>query len=160
MAGSNQIRNKAIMDKFIKELKAIPGEFDKAVPKILDETVSVAETYAKDLTPAVTGDAKAKWQTTKSYKVTNGFKARLFNNSAYIGYINNGHRMEQHFVPGEWVGNKFEYDPFSKEGVLMGSKTKYVKGKFMLEKATGRAEKYLVNKANKEIEEIKKRYEK
>ena len=30
----------------------------------------------------------------------------------------------------------------------------------MLEKATGRAEKYLVNKANKEIEEIKKRYEK
>ena len=159
MAGSNQTRNKAIMDKFIKELKAIPGEFDRVVPKILDETVSVAETYAKDLTPAVTGDAKAKWQTTKSYKVANGFRARLYNNSAYIGYINNGHRMEPHFVPGEWVGDKFEYNPFSKEGVLMGSKTKYVKGRFMLEKATGRAEKYLVNKANKEIEEIKKRYE-
>jgi len=160
MAGSNERRNKATMDKFIKELKAIPREFDRVVPKILDETVLVAETYAKDLTPAVTGDAKAKWQVAKSYKVANGFKARLYNNSAYIGYINNGHRMESHFVPGEWVGNKFEYNPFSKEGVLMGNKTKYVKGKFMLEKASGRAEKFLVNKANKEIEEIKKRYEK
>ena len=160
MASSNQARNKAIMNSFIKQLKAIPGDFDNVIPKILDETVSVAEVYAKDLTPSVTGDAKAKWQTTKSYKVVNGFKARLYNNSAYIGYINNGHRMEPHFVPGEWVGNKFEYDPFSKEGVVMGSKTKYVKGKFMLEKASGRAEKFLLNKANKEIEKIKGRYEK
>lgn len=160
MASSNQARNKAAMDKFIKELKAIPGEFDRTIPKILNETVSVAEIHAKDLTPSVTGDAKAKWQTKKAYKVANGFSARLYNNSEYIGYINNGHRMTPHFVPGEWVGNKYEYNPFSKEGVMMGSKTKYVKGKFMLEKATGKAEKFLVNKANKEIENIKKRYEK
>lgn len=157
--GSNQRRNTAVMADLIKELKAIPGEFDKVSEKLLNDTTSVAEVYAKDLTPAVTGDAKAKWQTKKAYKVANGFRARLFNNSEYIGYINNGHRMEPHFVPGEWVGDKFEYDPFSKDGVLMGSKTKYVKGKFMLEKASGRAEKFLIRKANTEIENIKKRYE-
>lgn len=157
--GSNQRRNAAVMADLIKELKAIPGEFDKVSEKLLNDTTSVAEVYAKDLTPAVTGDAKAKWQTKKAYKVANGFRARLFNNSEYIGYINNGHRMEPHFVPGEWVGDKFEYDPFSKDGVLMGSKTKYVKGKFMLEKASGRAEKFLIRKANTEIENIKKRYE-
>lgn len=157
--GSNQRRNAAVMADLIKELKAIPGEFDRVSEKLLNDTTSVAEVYAKDLTPAVTGDAKAKWQTKKAYKVANGFRARLFNNSEYIGYINNGHRMEPHFVPGEWVGDKFEYDPFSKDGVLMGSKTKYVKGKFMLEKASGRAEKFLIRKANTEIENIKKRYE-
>lgn len=157
--GSNQRRNTAVMADLIKELKAIPGEFDRVSEKLLNDTTSVAEVYAKDLTPAVTGDAKAKWQTKKAYKVANGFRARLFNNSEYIGYINNGHRMEPHFVPGEWVGDKFEYDPFSKDGVLMGSKTKYVKGKFMLEKASGRAEKFLIRKANTEIENIKKRYE-
>lgn len=157
--GSNQRRNAAVMADLIKELKAIPGEFDRVSEKLLNDTTSVAEVYAKDLTPAVTGDAKAKWQTKKAYKVAKGFRARLFNNSEYIGYINNGHRMEPHFVPGEWVGDKFEYDPFSKDGVLMGSKTKYVKGKFMLEKASGRAEKFLIRKANTEIENIKKRYE-
>lgn len=157
--GSNQRRNAAVMADLIKELKAIPGEFDRVSEKLLNDTTSVAEVYAKDLTPEVTGDAKAKWQTKKAYKVANGFRARLFNNSEYIGYINNGHRMEPHFVPGEWVGDKFEYDPFSKDGVLMGSKTKYVKGKFMLEKASGRAEKFLIRKANTEIENIKKRYE-
>lgn len=136
MAGSNERKNKAIMNAFIKELKTIPGEFDNIVPKILNDTVSVAEIYAKDLTPAVTGDAKGKWQTTKATKTIKGYRARLYNNSAYIGFINDGHRMEPHFVPGEWIGNTFDYNPFSKEGVIMGSKTKYVKGRFMLEKAS------------------------
>ena len=82
------------------------------------------------------------------------------NNSEYIGYINNGHRMEPHFVPGEWVGDVFDYNPFSKEGTIRGAKTKYVKGKFMLEKASGRAEKFLVNKMSTEVDKIKARYEK
>lgn len=159
MASSNQIRNKAIMDNFIKQLKQFPNEFDTISEKLLNDTVSVAEVNAKDLTPSVTGDAKAKWKSTKAYKVANGFRARLFNNSKHIGYINNGHRMNPHFVPGNWNGDVFDYDPNAKEGIIMGAKTKYVKGKFMLEKASGSAEKYLVKAANKEIENVKKRYE-
>ena len=158
--GSNQERNKVIMNNLIKDLKNIPEEFDMVTEKTLNETVSISEIYAKDLTPSVTGDARAKWQTKKAYKVSNGFKASLYNNSEYIGYINNGHRMEPHFVPGEWVGDVFDYNPFSKEGTIMGAKTKYVKGKFMLEKASGRAEKFLVNKMSTEVDKIKARYEK
>lgn len=160
MTSSNQRRNKAIMDKWIKELRQLPDEFDNMSESLLNDTVSVAEIYAKDLTPVVTGDARAKWQTKKAYKVANGFRARLFNNSEYIGYINNGHRMEPHFVPGEWVGDRFDYNPFSKDGVVMGSKTKYVKGKFMLEKASGRAEKWMIKQADSRIERIKRKYEK
>ena len=39
MASSNQARNKAIMNSFIKQLKAIPGDFDNVIPKILDEKI-------------------------------------------------------------------------------------------------------------------------
>ena len=78
----------------------------------------------------------------------------------YIEYINNGHRMQPHFVPGEWDGEIFRYNPNLKKGVVMGSKTKYVKGQFMLEKASGRAEKYMIKKAEKKIEELKRKYEK
>ena len=159
MAGSNERRNKATMDAFIKELKQFPNEFDAIVEELLNETVDVAEVKAKDLTPTVSGDAKAKWKTKKAYKVGNGFKAKLFNNSKYIGYLNNGHRMAKHFVPGYWCGNEFKYDPQAKEGVVMGSKTKYVKGKFMLEKASGSAEKYLVKAAEKKLEKLKREYE-
>lgn len=159
MAGSNEKRNKAIMDEFIQELKQFPKEFDRVAENVLNEAIDVAEIHAKDLTPSISGDAKAKWKTAKAYRVVNGFKARLYNNSAYIGYLNDGHRMAMHFVPGYWVDNEFKYDPKAKEGVIMGSKTKYVKGKFMLEKASGRAEKHLVKIATKELEKVKKRYE-
>ena len=138
MAGSNERRNREIMNKFIKELKQLPKQFDGVSEDLLNETISVAEIYAKDLTSVVTGDARAKWQTN----------------------INYGHRMEPHFVPGEWVGDVFDYDPSAKTGVIMGARTKYVKGKFMLEKASGRAEKYMIKRANVKIEAIKKEFEK
>lgn len=160
MAGSNERRNKEIMNKFIKELKQLPKQFDGVSEDLLNEIISVAEVYAKDLTSVVTGDARAKWQTKKAYKVANGFRARLFNNSEHIGYINYGHRMEPHFVPGKWVGDVFDYDPSAKTGVIMGARTKYVKGKFMLEKASGKAEKYMIKRANVKIEAIKKEFEK
>lgn len=159
MASSNERRNKAIMDQFIKELKQLPEEFDKVAEKVLNETLDVAEIKVKDLTPVVTGDARAKWQTKHAYKVKNEFRARLYNNSAYIGYLNNGHRMNPHFVPGYWSGKKFEYDPNAKEGVIMGAKSKYVEGEFMLEKASGNAEKYLVKATERELEKIKRKYE-
>lgn len=136
MASSNERRNKAIMDKFVKELKEVPEDFDLLAKNILNDTVAVAEVYAKDLTPSVSGVAKEKWHSTKAYKISNEHRARLYNNSKYIGYINDGHRMEPHFVPGDWVGNDFEYDPNLKRGVIMGAKTTYVKGRFMLEKAS------------------------
>lgn len=155
MAGSNERRNKAIMDRLIKELKEFPLYFDEISENSLNDAVSVAEVNAKDLTPSITGDAKAKWQTTSSHKIGNQFIAKLYNNSKYIGYINNGHRMEPHFVPGEWVGNVYNYDPSSKEGVMMGAKTKYVKGKFMLEKASGIAEKHLLKRLEAELNKLK-----
>lgn len=160
MAGSNERRNKAIMDKLIKDLKTIPEEFDNVVTKSLNGTVMVAEIYAKDLTPTITGEAREKWHFKRAYKVTNGFESKLYNNSEYIGYINNGHRMEPHFVPGDWIGDIFKYDPSLKRGVIMGAKTKYVKGEFMLEKATGKAEKHLLKKLEEGVTKAKKKYEK
>ena len=161
MASSNQRRNKAIMDKLIKDLSVFQEDFDETVESILNETTAVAETYAKDLTPAVTGDARAKWKTKKAYRVSNGFRSRLYNNSDHIGYINYGHRMTKHFVPGIWVGNTFEYNPFLMgEGGVMGSKTSYVKGQFMMEKAVGNAEKFMHRNAEKKIENLKRKYEK
>lgn len=155
MARSNERRNKAMMDKFIKELKEFPLYFDEISEKSLNDAVSVAEVNAKDLTSSVSGDAKAKWQTTNSKKIGNEFIAKLYNNSKYIGYINNGHRMNPHFVPGEWVGNEYKYDPKAKTGVIMGAKTKYVKGKFMLEKASGIAEKHLLKMLATELNKLK-----
>ena len=78
MSNSNYKRNQAIMNQFIKELKELPEEFDNISEELLNETVLVAEVYAKDLTPSITGDAKAKWGSQKAYRVTNGFRARLY----------------------------------------------------------------------------------
>ena len=60
----------------------------------------------------------------------------LANNKQYASYVNDGHRMDKHFVPGliENGGLLERVDP-DVGGIMVGTKTTYVKGLYMKEKA-------------------------
>lgn len=62
----------------------------------------------------------------------------LGNDMKYASYVNNGHRMDKHFVPGLVVnsvsGLLERVDP-SQGGIMVGTKTAFVPGKFMVEAA-------------------------
>ena len=48
------------------------------------------------------------------------------------------HRMDRHFVPGLYINpesGQLEYDPMADVGIVVGTKTPYVEGLFMVDAA-------------------------
>lgn len=88
-----------------------------------------------------TGAMKQHWATDsviKPQKVGNDFVTQLANNMEYASYVNDGHRMDRHFVPGLVINpysGLLEYNPDGKGGIVVGTKTAYVKGLFMVDEA-------------------------
>ena len=92
-------------------------------------------------TNTVTGQLKQHWATDSEIEpivAGNRFTTELKNDMQYASYVNDGHRMDRHFVPGLYVNpysNLLEYDPAAEVGLVVGTKTSYVKGEFMTDKA-------------------------
>lgn len=86
-----------------------------------------------------TGHMKQDWSaSSKTAPVWRGNEAvtELNNNMEYASYVNDGHRMDRHFVPGLYVDNgMLNYDPSADVGIVVGTKTAYVPGVHMVDKA-------------------------
>lgn len=89
-----------------------------------------------------TGALKDHWATdsiTKAERVNGGYETHLKNSQPYASFVNDGHRMDKHFVPGLYVNpysGQLEYSEAMRGevGIMVGTKTKYVPGLFMAEK--------------------------
>lgn len=146
------------------------------VPKIMEEvaegaTIAAVE-RATELTPpngaaisgtgTRSGEMAEAWtvdSVTKPVMTAASARTTLANNMQYASYVNDGHRMDEHFVPGliinkgklEWLP---EGTPGNDEGgITVGTKTKYVKGKYMKQAAIGRYHKVVRMELDKRIKE-------
>ena len=78
----------------------------------------------------------------------------LRNDMQYASYVNDGHRMDKHFVPGliENGGLLERVDP-DVGGIMVGTKTTYVPGKYMKEKAIGKYRSVVRKDLDKRVRE-------
>lgn len=93
----------------------------------------------------ITGALKQGWEKDSTIEpIVSGRKYTTYlkNNVPYTSYVNDGHRMDRHFVPGLYIDEDglLSYAPSGsvnghKVGIVVGTKTKYVKGEFMGDKA-------------------------
>ena len=98
-------------EKFDKILNEIKTEAPKATERFLMLQAEDLKTDVKDLTPVDTGTLKNAWQRENGKRLTgNAFSQIVFNMTNYANHVEYGHRIGK-------------------------SKTKFVKGKFMLRKA-------------------------
>ena len=135
---SNYRTNKAAIDKFRGELKAMLGDISEIDSRILTQAVNEGLADAKSNTPVVTGFMKRSWATSPTKKTGNGAEKELYNTAYYAPYVNYGHRIVNR--KGETVG--------------------WVPGKFILEKAIKKVEKALVRLFEREVERVNKKYDK
>lgn len=159
---SNQRRNKAAIEQYRKELRAMLDDISEIDRKILNKAVNVGVVEAKRLTPVgvysnevnfttkdgkevrftanqtkVGGHMRRSWGVSRTKKSGKSVSKELFNTAEYAAYVNYGHRI---------VSNK---------------KTKgFVKGKFILERAIAKVEKTMVAEFNKAVKEVNKKYDK
>lgn len=78
----------------------------------------------------------------------------LANNMQYASYINDGHRMDRHFVMGLIVNGGMIEQTDEKEGIVVGTKTTYVEGKYMREKALKEYSTVLSKAVSKVVKEL------
>lgn len=138
--------------RFPGELTAIAkGATIRAVEKAAELTPSTAgeegdeegNEEGGDLSGTNTRSGGMKQHWASDSKVTpvkrgRSYVTHLNNDKDYASYVNDGHRMKRHFVPGLYINPEsghLEYDPSAKVGIVVGTKTRYVEGLFMEEAA-------------------------
>ena len=111
-------------------------------------------------TNTITGELKAHWATdSRAEPQIDGtsYQTELNNGMEYASYVDQGHRMDRHFVPGLYINSEsglLEYDPSAEVGLVVGTKTRYVKGEFMVDKAKEAYEKAVLTELDKEIRRL------
>lgn len=141
------------------------------VPKIMEEvaegaTIAAVE-RATELTPpngaaisgtgTRSGEMAEAWtvdSVTKPVMTAASARTTLANNMQYASYVNDGHRMDEHFVPGLTKNGPLleKVDP-KMGGIMVGTQTKYIKGKYMKQAAIGRYRKVVRMELDRRIKE-------
>lgn len=137
-------------------IKVAKGATQRAVEAAMDATPPKKGTGSLKGTHTRTGELKEHWATDSVVEplVTGGkYETFLRNDMEYASYVDQGHRMDKHFVPGLYVDENgvLNYDPTAKVGLVVGTKTKYVKGEVMVDKAREAYEKAVLTELDKEI---------
>ena len=164
----------------LQQLKKAHAELSDILYKTSKKATVRAVEAAQDATPpkkgtgrgpyigtnTVSGELKAHWATDSKIEPMGGglsggstYVTILANDKEYASYVNDGHRMDRHFVPGLYVNPEsglLEYDPSADVGIVVGTKTRYVKGEFMTDKAKKEYEKTVISELDKEIKDLLK----
>lgn len=148
--------NDTSLRMYLNKLKQAKADLPTVVATCAEQATMRAVEVATDATPpkagtgsgpysSATGELKQHWATDSQVKpVVSGLgdtvevQTSLDNNLPYASYVNDGHRLSRHFVPGLYINPEtgvLERAPGKNVGIVVGTKTKYVKGVFMVDKA-------------------------
>lgn len=152
--------------KRLQELKKAHENLPDALYQVQKNAAQRAVEAATEATPPkagrlagpnmLTGELKQHWATDSQVEPDgsgNKLTSYLANNKEYASYVDQGHRMDKHFVPGLYIdeNGQLARDLSAKVGLVVGTKTKYVKGEFMVDKAKDAYEKAVLAELDKEI---------
>lgn len=85
------------------------------------------------------------------------FHTALKSDLQYASHVNDGHWMNRHFVPGLYIDAEsglLSYDPDKDVGIVVGTKTPYVKGEFMVDKGVKAFIETLENELGVRVKEL------
>lgn len=135
----------------VKRLQNIAAMLPGRLNDIAKTATERAVEKAAELTPPTqndlrgtntrTGEMKQHWPTdsdTNPQRRGDDIATLLANDKDYSSYVNDGHRMDRHFVPGLYINpysGMLEYAPGADVGIVVGTKTAYVPGLFMVDEA-------------------------
>lgn len=152
----------------IQQLKKIKADLPNILAEVAGDATKRAIEATTNATPpkegsirganTITGELKAHWSTdSTSVPQRNGtsYVTELANNLSYASYVNDGHRMDRHFVPGLVIDESgmLSFNPDKKGGIIVGTQTRYVKGEFMVDKGKQAYQDTVLKELDKRIQE-------
>lgn len=135
------------LQEYIKKLEAAQAALPEMLSDAARNATLRAVEAAQDKTPPTadslsgtntrTGELKQHWATdsrTEPERQGGEIVTELNNNKEYASYVNDGHRMDKHFVPHLTVepsSGLLQIDMSKPGGMMVGTKTTYVEGLHM-----------------------------
>lgn len=135
------------LQEYIKKLEAAQAALPEMLADVARNATLRAVEAAQDKTPPTadslsgtntrTGELKQHWATdsrTEPERQGGEIVTELNNNKEYASYVNDGHRMDKHFVPHltvEPYSGLLQIDMSKPGGMMVGTKTTYVEGLHM-----------------------------
>lgn len=141
------------MRKRLEELRKAGQDVPRIMEEVAEGATIEAVRVATENTPpnggaAIagtnmrSGDMAQHWATDSiTSPIVSGGSVRteLKNDMQYSSYVNDGHRVDKRFVPGLVInGGLLERDDDGDGGIMVGTKTTYVEGKYMKQRAIGK----------------------
>ena len=167
------------LQKRIQQLKKAQADLPNILYKTAKGATMRAVETAMDVTPpkagtgrgpyigvnTITEELKQSWATSSKIEPMGGalsggstYVTILANDKEYASYVDQGHRMDRHFVPGLYIdeSGRLSRNLDGKGGLVVGTKTRYVKGEFIVDKAREAYEKTVLMELDKKIGELMK----
>lgn len=136
----------ADIQKRLDELKKVQADIPRIIDKVAEAATIAAVDKATEKTPpnggagiagvnARTGDLAQHWTLDSVTRPVNG-KTELANNMQYASYVDQGHRVDRHFTSHLAIeGGMLVGKPAGDGGLMVGVKTDYVPGRYMVDEA-------------------------
>lgn len=158
------------MRKRVKELQVLGDKLPDVLSDCVEGAMVEAIKTATQNTPPNTGNLAGTntrsgqmaehWQTDSLAKPKhegNSFTSELNNNMQYASYVNDGHNVNEHFTSHVAIeGGVLVGKPDGDGGLIVGTKTKYVKGLYMKEKAVGKFRSTLRKNLDREVRKLER----
>lgn len=109
-------------DKLLKDTLTLQKNYGDFLESFMKEIGLRTLAQTRKLTPVITGHLRRQWQVSPVQYTENTVSVEIFNPVEYASFVEDGHRQERRFVPGRWEGDRFIYDPKSKEGMMLTEK--------------------------------------
>lgn len=153
------------LEERIRQLQDIETHLPGKMSNIAKNATIRAVEKATDMTPPLENDLRGTntrsggmrqhWPTDSDTtpQVSGGkYTTLLANNKDYASYVNDGHRMDRHFVPGLYVNpssGMLEINPDGTGGLVVGTQTSYVPGLHIEEAAQEEYHRVVQSEAEK-----------
>ena len=136
----------ASIQKRLDELKKAQADIPRIINKVAEAATIAAVDKATEKTPpnggaaiagvnARTGDLAQHWTLDSVTRPVSG-KTELVNSMQYASYVDQGHRVDRHFTSHLAIeGGMLVGKPAGDGGLMVGVKTDYVPGRYMVDEA-------------------------
>lgn len=156
--------------KRVKELQVLGDKLPQVLSDCVEGAAVEAVKAAQQATPPNTGDIAGTntrsgqmaqhWATdskTKPAHAGKKYTAELNNNMQYASYVNDGHNVNEHFTSHVAIeGGVLVGKPDGDGGLIVGTKTQYVKGMYMKEKGIGKWRTTLRKNLDREVKKLER----
>jgi hypothetical protein len=139
-------------EKLLANFKEVQKGYDQFIRSFLTEMGMRAIAQTKKLTPVDTGNLRNNWELSQVYRKGDELYIVLFNPTEYASFIEDGHMQYSRWVPGEWRGDRFEYIPGAKTGMML--KEKWIPGFHMARISINKVERELPKRYDRAFKEF------